>query len=122
MRSKTLALSLLLLSACGGGGDGATLSGNAETEFAAIKSTYQERRFEEASASLDAFLQANPEYTLGWILQGNARREMGLSLSAKEPTTRRFPWTPFGLRPTSDSEYWLGEMPPKRPKSRKRTR
>ena len=51
MRSKTLALSLLLLllSACGGGGDGATLSGNAETEFAAIKSTYQERRFEEAS-------------------------------------------------------------------------
>ena len=84
MRSKTFALSLLLLAACGGGGDGATLSGDAETEFAAIKSTYQQRSFEEASSALDGFLTANPEYTLGWILQGNARREMGLSLSAKE--------------------------------------
>ena len=83
MRSQTFALSLLLLSACGGG-DGVTLTGDAESEFAAIKSTYQERRFDEASSSLDTFLAANPEYTLGWILQGNARREMGLSLSAKE--------------------------------------
>ena len=53
MRSKTFALSLLLLAACGGGGDDAALSGDAETEFAAIKSTYQQRSFEEASSALD---------------------------------------------------------------------
>ena len=98
MRSKTFALSLLLLAACGGGEDGATLSDDAKTEFADIKSTYKERRFEEASSSLDTFLVANPEHTTGWILQGNARREMGLSLSAKEAYNKAIELDPLAFQ------------------------
>ena len=85
MRPLLFSLCFSLLIGCGGSDDPTTtLSSDASSEFAAIKSTYQDRQFEEASTALDTFLEANPEYTVAWILQGNARREMGLSLSAKE--------------------------------------
>jgi tetratricopeptide (TPR) repeat protein len=85
MRALLLSLSFALLTACGGGQDEtANLSEEAKAEFLAIKDVYRERNFEEASASLDSFLKANPEHAVGWILIGNARREMGLMISAKE--------------------------------------
>jgi tetratricopeptide (TPR) repeat protein len=85
MRTLLLSLSFIFLLSCGGESEEtANLTDEAATEFLAIKSVYRERNFEEAAKSLDGFLKANPEHATGWILLGNARREMGLTLSAKE--------------------------------------
>jgi len=85
MRTVFLSLSVALLFACGGSGkDGLSLSSEASASFEGIKDTYRARNFEEAASALDAFLQENPEHSIGWILLGNSRRELGLSLSAKE--------------------------------------
>jgi len=85
MRTLLLSLSFIFLLSCGGESEEtANLTDEAAAEFLAIKSVYRERNFEEAAKSLDGFLKANSEHATGWILLGNARREMGLTLSAKE--------------------------------------
>ncbi len=85
MRTLLLSLSFAFLLSCGGESEEtANLTDEAANEFLAIKSVYRERHFEEAAKTLADFLKANPEHATGWILLGNARREMGLTLSAKE--------------------------------------
>jgi tetratricopeptide (TPR) repeat protein len=76
---------MALLLACGGSNkDGPSLSSEAAEVFESIKDSYRARKFEESATALDAFLKENPEHSIGWILLGNSRREMGLSMSSKE--------------------------------------
>jgi len=85
MRSFLLSISLAILTACGGGSEETSdLSDEAASEFLAIKDVYRQRNFDEAATSLTAFLKENPEHAIGWTLLGNARRETGLLMSAKE--------------------------------------
>jgi tetratricopeptide (TPR) repeat protein len=85
MRAFLLSFGFVFLLACGGTPEEtANLTDGAAAEFVAIKATYRERNFEEAAKALESFLAENPEHGTGWILMGNARREMKLNLSAKE--------------------------------------
>jgi tetratricopeptide (TPR) repeat protein len=84
MRTFLLIFSFVFLLSCGGDEETANLTDESATEFLAIKDVYRDRNFEDAAKSLVAFLKTNPEHATGWILLGNARREMGLVLSSKE--------------------------------------